>query len=61
MVCAEEAAGDHAGRARGEEVVFQWDAGAGLLRQRQFYFALPDGRIITVVNTATDAEFDATD
>lgn len=49
-----------AGRA-GEEVLFQWDAGTGLLRQRQLYFALPDGRIITVVNTAIDAEFEAAD
>ncbi len=48
------------GRA-GEELVFQWDAGTGMLRQRQLYFALPDGRTITVVNTATDAEFDAAD
>jgi hypothetical protein len=46
------------GRA-GEEIVFQWDAGTGLLRQRQLYFALSDGRIITVVNTAADGEFDA--
>ena len=46
------------GRA-GEEVLFVWDAGTGLLRQRQLYFALPDGRIVTVVNTALDAEFDA--
>ncbi len=49
------------GGRTGEEVVFQWDAGTGLLRQRQLYFALADGRIITVVNTAMDAEFDAAD
>jgi len=45
----------------GEEILFRWDAGSGLLRQRQLYFALGDGRVITVVNTALDAEFDNAD
>ena len=45
----------------GVELVFRWDAGTGLLRQRQLYFALRDGRIITIVNTALDAEFEAAD
>lgn len=49
------------GGRRGLELVFRWDAGTGLLRQRQIYVALEDGRVITVVNTALDTEFDAAD
>ena len=41
--------------------MFRWDAGSGLMRQRQVYVALDDGRIITLVNTALDQEFDATE
>ncbi len=44
---------------RGIEIVFRWDAGSGLLRQRQVYVALDDGRVITLANTALDEEFDA--
>ncbi|WP_133030061.1 DcrB-related protein [Sphingomonas sp. PP-CE-1G-424] len=44
---------------RGIEIVFRWDAGSGLMRQRQVYVALDDGRVITVVNTALDDEFEA--
>ena len=49
------------GGRTGEEIVFRWDAGSGMLRQRQLYFALDDGRVVTVVNTALDSEFDAAD
>lgn len=44
---------------RGIEIVFRWDAGSGLLRQRQIYVGLDDGRVITLANTALDEEFDA--
>ena len=43
---------------RALELVFRWDAGNGLMRQRQVYVALDDGRVITLVNTALDGEFD---
>lgn len=46
-------------RLRGIEILFSWDAGSGLMRQRQVYVALDDGRVITLVNTALDKEFDA--
>lgn len=46
---------------RGLEILFRWDAGGGMLRQRQIYVLLDDGRIITIVNTALDSEFDAAD
>lgn len=41
------------------EILFRWDAGSGLMRQRQVYTTLDDGRVITVVNTALDDDFDA--
>ncbi len=44
---------------RAIELLFRWDAGSGMMRQRQVYAALDDGRVITVVNTALDDEFEA--
>jgi len=46
---------------RGLEILFRWDAGSGLLRQRQIYVPLDDGRLITLVNTALDSDFEAVD
>ena len=40
------------------ELLFQWDTGTALLKQRQIYSLLPDGRTLTLVNTATSAEFE---
>lgn len=45
----------------GLEILFRWDAGSGLLRQRQIYVPLDDGRLITVVNTALDRDFESVD
>ncbi|MDZ5645695.1 DcrB-related protein [Nitrospirillum sp. BR 11828] len=39
------------------ELLFQWDGGAGPIKQRQVYSLLPDGRCITIVNTARLTEF----
>jgi hypothetical protein len=41
------------------ELVFQWDTGSGMIKQRQIYSMLPDGRSITIVNTARTPEFPA--
>lgn len=49
------------GGKAGQELLFRWDAGTGLLRQRQLYFVLDDGRVITVVTTALDHDFDEAD
>ena len=43
------------------ELVFQWDSGTGMIKQRQIYSLLPDGRSITIVNTAPTPEFAAVD
>jgi len=40
------------------ELLFQWDSGNGMLKQRQLYSLLPDGRVMTVVNTALASDFD---
>jgi len=39
------------------ELVFHWDAGNGMIKQRQIYSLLPDGRSITIVNTARLTDF----
>ncbi|MDR3435272.1 DcrB-related protein [Telmatospirillum sp.] len=43
------------------ELLFQWDSGTGAIKQRQIYSLLPDGRSITIVNTARTQEFPAVD
>src|SRR5581483_11601871 len=40
------------------ELMFRWDSGNVLLKQRQIYSLLSDGRAITVVNTAAASDFD---
>lgn len=49
------------GGRRALELVFRWDAGSGLMRQRQVYCHLDDGRVVTVGHTALDGEFDASE
>jgi hypothetical protein len=41
------------------EVVFSWDSGSATLKQRQIYALVPGGRVISIVNTARLAEFEA--
>lgn len=43
------------------ETVFQWDGGGGMLKQRQIYSLLPDGRTLTLVNTAALTDFSNVD
>ncbi|MDG5493416.1 DcrB-related protein [Niveispirillum sp. BGYR6] len=43
------------------EVLFQWNSGAGMVKQRQLYAQLPDGRLISIVNTAPAERFAACD
>lgn len=43
------------------ELVFQWNSGTDMVKQRQIYSLLPDGRSITIVNTAPVSEFAAVD
>ncbi len=40
------------------ELVFHWDMGNGLLKQRQIYSMLSDRRVVTWVNTAAADEFE---
>jgi hypothetical protein len=40
------------------ELLFRWDSGNGMLKQRQIYSLLLDGRVITLVNTALASDFD---
>lgn len=39
------------------EIVFRWNAGADIVKQRQLYSLLPDGRVISIVNTAPAPRF----
>ncbi|WP_029013146.1 DcrB-related protein [Niveispirillum irakense] len=39
------------------EIMFQWNSGSGIIRQRQIYSLLPDGRCICIVNTAPADRF----
>jgi hypothetical protein len=43
------------------ELVFRWDSGTGMLKQRQIYSSLPDRRVVTFVHTAGGADFDRAD
>jgi hypothetical protein len=40
------------------EVLFQWDSTTGVLKQRQIYTLLSDGRAATFVHTAAAANFE---
>ena len=40
------------------EVMFQWDSGTAVLKQRQIYTLLTDGRAMTLVNTAAAHDFE---
>lgn len=39
------------------EILFRWNAGAGIVKQRQLYSLLADGRVISIVNTAPADRF----
>jgi len=39
------------------EVIFRWDGGKSMLQERQIYTLLPDGRVMTLVNTAAASVF----
>lgn len=41
------------------EVLFNWDSGNTVLKQRQIYALVPGGRVISIVNTARLPEFEA--
>jgi hypothetical protein len=41
------------------EVVFEWVAPPGVMRQRQLFSLLPDGRVTSVASTARAADFAA--
>lgn len=41
------------------EVMFRWDSGGGFLKQRQLYSLASGGRVISIVNTARQQDFDA--
>jgi hypothetical protein len=44
------------------EIVFTWQGGeAGAIQQRQVYVERPGGRVISITNTAPEAEFAAQD
>jgi hypothetical protein len=44
------------------EIVFTWQGGeAGIIQQRQVYVARPGGRVISITNTAPEADFAAHD
>lgn len=43
------------------EVVFQWEAPPGAMRQRQIFSLLPGGRVTSVASTAMASDFAAAD
>lgn len=43
------------------EIMFQWNSGNGIIKQRQLYSGLPDGRCISIVNTAPALRFAESD
>lgn len=41
------------------QIEFNWMSGAGLLRQRVFFIAAPEGVVVTFTATAADEDYDA--